>query len=162
MITTHSPPIDRILSKTKKHGSCLLYTGSLDHKGYGRISINYRAWKVHRWMYEHFKGTVPFHLVVDHLCNNRSCINLKHLEVKTQRENILRGTSFAAKNAKKVYCDYGHKFPNTSTKGKPRRCSPCSKLFNTRANMQNRGETGVFITDGIRTMWVGSKVVVAN
>src|SRR6185312_16875409 len=45
----------------------------------------------HRFVYEFVNGvTVPEHDDVDHLCNNKLCVNPEHLEAVSHRENIQR------------------------------------------------------------------------
>jgi hypothetical protein len=43
---------------------------------------------MHRTSYKAFKGPIPDGKVIMHLCNNKRCINPKHLEVGDTTENI--------------------------------------------------------------------------
>jgi hypothetical protein len=45
----------------------------------------------HRVAYEQFVGTVPDGLELDHLCENKACVNPGHLEPVTRSENVRRG-----------------------------------------------------------------------
>ena len=76
---------------------CWIWHGALDRDGYAtfyekqppaRFSRKVRA---ARWSYAHFVGPIPEGLVMDHLCRVRRCVNPKHLEPVTPRENVLRG-----------------------------------------------------------------------
>jgi hypothetical protein len=91
------PTTDRFLSKyVVAESGCWEWQGSLDRKGYGEIHApgypNNRV-RAHRFSYELFVGPIPRarNIVIDHLCRNPRCVNPQHLEVVTQRENVIRG-----------------------------------------------------------------------
>lgn len=115
--------------------SCHIYAGVIDSYGYG-IIYNQRYYKAHRVVYEHEVGAIPTGLVINHLCRNRRCINVKHLEVTTHRNNILTGVGNSARNAKKTHCKQGHEYnsENTHVTAKGWRvCKQCRrKWFNDR------------------------------
>lgn len=60
-------------------------------KGYGVIQRNGKCYRAHKYYYEQKFGKVPEGLVLDHLCRDRACVNVDHLEVVTQAENVRRG-----------------------------------------------------------------------
>ena len=104
---------------------CWLWTGHVGPHGYARFDGV--AW-AHRWSYEHFVGPIPVGLEIDHLCRNRSCVNPDHLEPVTRRENLLRGDTFASRNAAKTHCIHGHEFTPANTyvaAGGGRYCRTC-------------------------------------
>lgn len=45
---------------------------------------------VHREMYKHFIGPIPDGLTMDHLCENKKCVNPLHVEPVTTKENLQR------------------------------------------------------------------------
>ncbi len=94
------------------------------------VSAENRSVKAHRFSYELFVNAIPIGLTIDHLCRNRACINPKHLEVVTRKENTLRGVGPAALNAKKTVCRKGHTFSasNTYYSRYGRSCRACNLL----------------------------------
>lgn len=81
----------RFASKCRHEGECIVWTGGLNERGYGKFMIgpagNQRTWIAHRWVYaQHFNGAEP--LVVRHRCDNPRCVNINHLEAGTQLDNV--------------------------------------------------------------------------
>lgn len=106
---------------------CWLWTGAKKGRGYGAAYVNGKTTIAHRAVYELMKGPIPDGMTLDHLCRNRGCVNPAHLEPVTNKENILRGISFSAINARKTACDYGHAFTPANTYMGPsgRECRTC-------------------------------------
>src|SRR5687768_16109176 len=59
---------------------CVHWTGRKDRDGYGLVYIEGRSWRVHRYMYTKLVGPIPQKYVLDHLCKNRDCCAIDHLE----------------------------------------------------------------------------------
>ena len=114
---------------------CWEWQGALTHHGYGRFSprSNGRSVRIyaHRFSLLLAGVEVSEGMVVDHLCRNHRCVNPDHLEVVTPRENILRGESDSARNARKSFCDDGHEFTPENTYLRPDRrgrvCRECQR-----------------------------------
>jgi hypothetical protein len=70
---------------------------------------------VHRFVYELLRGPVSNDLELDHLCRNRWCCNIDHLESVPHRVNVLRGFSIAAINARRTHCPKGHFYQEEQT-----------------------------------------------
>jgi hypothetical protein len=113
----------------KTSSGCTIWRGPVN-KGYGRIRVRGRGITAHRAAYIMFIGPIATEMVVDHLCRNQLCVNPGHLEATTNGENVLRGFSNSAVNARKTHCNRGHPFDaeNTqvSTAGK-RKCRTCAR-----------------------------------
>jgi len=103
--------------------------------GYGLASFKRTTRMAHRAVFTEVKGDIPKGMTLDHLCRNKICVNPEHLEIVTQRENILRGNGKASINAKKTHCARGHEFTSDNTythfspKGeKWRKCKTCMAI----------------------------------
>lgn len=109
---------------------CWNWTANKSNGGYGLIKYKNSTISAHRVSYILLKGKIPDGLVLDHLCRNRSCVNPDHLEIVTQRENILRGNGSPAKNAKKEFCIRGHSFKERGHLDKHGRriCLECKRI----------------------------------
>jgi hypothetical protein len=124
---------------------CWVWTGSKTQKGYGRFGHRL----AHRTSYELLVGPIPEGLVIDHLCRNRGCINPVHLEVVTNRENVMRGDGprlLAAKNRERsesiTHCPHGHVYDEANTYWSPRKkryCRACQRQRDVRRRAALRG-----------------------
>jgi hypothetical protein len=90
---------------TKITDPCHIWQGQIDHRGYGDFGVNSISLKkkvsvkAHRFAYalEHGFDALPKgstsnpEFVVNHLCHNRACVNVKHLEIISHAENLSLG-----------------------------------------------------------------------
>jgi hypothetical protein len=112
---------------------CWLWTGCRHPKsGYGRFWLSRHTDRLaHRLAYVWSGNVIPDTLVIDHLCRNRACVNPDHMEPVTNVENVMRGESLWALNAKKTHCLRGHEFTVENTwisKHNMRHCRECARL----------------------------------
>lgn len=122
----------RFVRFLRPEGDCLVWHGARLPNGYGYFGHNRYA---HRFAYEAIFGPIPEGMQVDHLCRNRACVNILHMEIVTHRENTLRGISPAAQQARMTHCFKGHPLEgeNLIQKGTLRRCRIC-RLASKRAS----------------------------
>jgi len=77
-----------------EHG-CWIWRGQ-KARGYGlyqRSGNPQRRVHAHRAFYEHYVGSIPEDLQIDHLCRVRACVNPDHLEPVTSTENVRRSNA---------------------------------------------------------------------
>jgi hypothetical protein len=75
----------------KSPGDCWEWLGRRQDNGYGKKQFNGRTVLAHRWLWIQLFGKIPDGLVIDHVCQNRGCVNPHHLRVVTQAENVRSG-----------------------------------------------------------------------
>jgi hypothetical protein len=92
--------LKRFESNVRKTETCWVWTGLTINNGqrerYGYLAGIYGAGRyagklrAHRLAYLLFKGDLAEELVVDHLCENKLCVNPDHLEAVDTTENLRR------------------------------------------------------------------------
>jgi len=102
----------------KQADGCWIWTGRVSERGYGYIGEGKRRRRVHRWLWERERGPIPDGMELDHVCQNKLCINLDHLEVVTHAENMHR--------TRRSHCQRGHEMTEENTYR--RRCRTCIRL----------------------------------
>lgn len=70
---------------------CWIWQGKTNENGYGLTQRSGKTRLAHRMIYQDYVGAVPDGLVLDHLCNQRACVNPDHLEAVTQGVNSSAG-----------------------------------------------------------------------
>lgn len=136
-MTTARPVLQRFMEKVEMvtESGCWIWMGCGIRAGYGQLVIQGRMQLAHRVSYELFVDKIPQGLSLDHLCRTPSCVNPRHLEPVTARENTRRGAGPASANAKKAACLRGHLFDDENTlliRGN-RHCRKCNSFRSARS-----------------------------
>jgi len=119
---------------------CIEWNAYTNRKGYGVFGVEGRKTALaHRVAYEAENGQIPVGLVIDHLCRVRNCVNPKHMEAVTQKENVQRGMA-GKHQLEKTHCPQGHEYagdnlyvyPPGSVHAGDRRCRTCADASHKR------------------------------
>ncbi len=118
-------------------GPCWNWTGRKSYLGYGQFGRTWRgrcAPPAHRRHWIEINGPIPHGLELDHLCRNRACVRLDHLELVTHAENVRRGL-WGELYRPPLACAKGHPRSEYGSRG-PRHwsCRECSRLNARRRN----------------------------
>lgn len=132
---------------------CIIWHKSLNDTGYGQIWHNGRRYRAHRLAWQSVYGEIPKGYFVDHNCHNeavsrgeceggysckhRACINIDHLQLVTNRENIMLGIH---NRDNRATCPKGHENNEANTmvrKSGKRECAECNRI-RARAVWANR------------------------
>ncbi len=77
--------------RTMYTGDCIVFTGHLNHDGYGRLRYHGHLIMAHRLAYELTQGKIPDGFEIDHICRNRACVNTGHLQALEGTEHTIKG-----------------------------------------------------------------------
>jgi hypothetical protein len=123
---------ERFWEKVERHGEyeCWPWLG-VTVKGYGIFWVDSRrrAARAHRVAYELVLGPIPAGMTLDHLCENKPCVNPAHLDPCPAGENASRSARAPYNvKARATHCGRGHRFDlrNTAIYNGRRRCRACA------------------------------------
>jgi len=80
----------RFWSKVDVKGpdECWEWQGAKSSRGYGSFKVGGKIYKVHRIIWMIYKGSIPHGKLICHHCDNEPCVNVKHLFMGTQKDNM--------------------------------------------------------------------------
>jgi len=115
--------------------SCWEWTAGKTTTGYGMFKIDGERRRAHRVAWLLTYGQWPRKgMTIDHLCRNRACVRVDHMEIVSQGVNALRGVGPCAINARKGVCLKGHPYDAVKING-GRFCTACRREY-TREHMR--------------------------
>lgn len=122
---------------------CIIWKQSLKETGYGQTFFRGKVTRAHRAAWIEANGDIPKGFVVDHICHNeavesgeckggftckhRACVNLDHLRLASQSENVMGGIHNIDNRS---HCNQGHSFEGNimvRQNGK-RECAECNRV----------------------------------
>lgn len=121
---------------------CLTWKRCVNSRGYGQIGVNGKVLLTHRVARELVNGPIPDEMTIDHLCRNKRCIAIDHLEVVTRAENISRAAVLVTHCKKAGHPLEGHNVIVKVRKdgGLSRSCRECQ--YAARRTGRPRGRPG--------------------
>lgn len=126
---------------------CHVWTGTKNARtGRAYFKVGQVAHIAARWLWERHYGGIPTGMVVMHSCDNPACVNVAHLSLGTQVQNIADRDAKGRNRLSATHCVNGHEFTASNTRlygpdGKWRMCRACCRertaAYRTRLEAEN-------------------------
>lgn len=85
----HRDPESAFAARTERRGTCLLWTGSKNDRGYGKLQVRGRLTYAHVYAWERENGEVPEGMDVDHRYHcDLLCCEVTHLRLADRSDNL--------------------------------------------------------------------------
>lgn len=137
IFTSDAIPTQRFRAQVEAApNGCLIWSGPLDRDGYGRYRWRSAgrqfATRAHRVAWVLAGRQLLPGLVLDHLCRNRRCVNVDHMDQVTVQVNTARGTGPTAATAMarldgRCINDHVLAVVGTHKQGSSRTCAECGR-----------------------------------
>lgn len=105
---------------------CWVWVWSKYSNGYGAYNGGHGHNSAHVIYWQEKNGPIPEGMELDHLCNQRPCVNPDHMEAVTHLENMTRA------RLRRTHCKRGHERNDTNSKPEKgtnsRRCMICRSI----------------------------------
>ena len=123
---------------------CWEWTAPRANHGYGSFSINGISVKAHRMSAVIALGWFDARLYVLHHCDNKPCVNPRHLYLGTHRDNMLDAVERRLHpQTRKTHCIQGHPYDADNTYIRPtggRGCRICGRAAVDRYQALRKGK----------------------
>lgn len=94
--------VDRIEDQTEWRDGCLEWTGGVDRHGHGKINHEGVWWSTHKLVWTTRIGPIEEGMVVHHMCENKRCVNIAHLQLLTHAAHTAHHNAMRAARRRKA------------------------------------------------------------